>query len=71
MTLQSTERAITDITRYVLFSIGNLTPLFDAAWPQCWKTFAVCNQTWVQAVTYLEVLGIIVGQVLVGIIGDG
>ncbi|KAL2070832.1 hypothetical protein VTL71DRAFT_13858 [Oculimacula yallundae] len=56
---------------YVLFSIGNLTPLFQAVWPQCWKTFKVCNQNWVDAVTYLEVIGIIVGQMLVGIIGDG
>lgn len=57
--------------RYVLFSIGNLTPLFQAAWPSCWKTFETCNQTWVESVTYLEVCGIIVGQILVGLIGDG
>ncbi|PSS25175.1 hypothetical protein M430DRAFT_96152 [Amorphotheca resinae ATCC 22711] len=56
---------------YVLFSIGNLTPLFQAAWPACWKSFKVCNEQWVNAVTYLEVVGIIVGQILVGIIGDG
>lgn len=56
---------------YVLFSIGNLTPLFDAVWPQCWKTYKVCSENWISAVTYLEVIGIIVGQILVGIIGDG
>ncbi|CZS89007.1 hypothetical protein WAI453_010435 [Rhynchosporium graminicola] len=56
---------------YVLFSIGNLTPLFQAVWPRCWKTFEVCSKDWVDAVTYLEVIGIIVGQILVGIIGDG
>jgi Sugar (and other) transporter len=55
---------------YVLFSIGNLTPLFSAVWPTCWSTFAVCNKTWVAAVTYLEVIGIICGQILVGILGD-
>jgi hypothetical protein len=54
----------------VLFSIGNLTPLFQAAWPTCWKTFKVCNANWIAAVTYLEIVGIIVGQVLVGILGD-
>lgn len=57
--------------RYVLFSIGNLTPLFDAVWPQCWSKYTVCNKKWVDAVTYLEIVGIMVGQVLVGALGDG
>ena len=55
---------------YVLFSIGNLTPLFSAAWPHCWKDYDTCSKTWVAAVQYLEICGIIVGQILVGIIGD-
>ncbi|KAK9364612.1 major facilitator superfamily domain-containing protein [Lipomyces kononenkoae] len=55
---------------YVLFSIGNLTPLFQKVWPTCWKTAKVCNSTWLAATTYLEVCGIIVGQILVGLIGD-
>ena len=55
---------------YVLFSIGNLKPLFQANWPDCWKTYDTCNKTWVAAVDYLEICGIIVGQILVGIIGD-
>jgi len=55
----------------VLFSIGNLTPLFGAVWPQCWSKFKVCSQNWVSAVTYLEIIGIICGQILVGLIGDG
>lgn len=55
---------------YVLFSIGNLTPLFQAAWSTCWNTYTVCNQQWIAAVTYLEVVGIICGQILVGILGD-
>jgi len=53
-----------------LFSIGNIKPLFQAAFPQCWKTFKVCSKTWTQAVDYLEICGIIVGQLLVGILGD-
>jgi hypothetical protein len=56
---------------YVLFSIGNLTPLFSAVWPKCWSTYKVCNENWVSAVAYLEVAGIIVGQLLVGGLGDG
>jgi MFS family permease len=54
----------------VLFSIGNIRPLFEAAFPSCWKTHETCNKTWVQAVDYLEISGIIVGQILVGILGD-
>jgi len=28
---------------YTLFSVGNIDSLFEAVWPQCWKTFQVCN----------------------------
>lgn len=55
---------------YVLFSIGNVKPLLQAAFPACWKTYKTCDKTWTQAVDYLEICGIIVGQILVGIIGD-
>lgn len=57
---------------YVLFSIGNLSSLFAKVWPHCWgtKTPLVCNPTWVNAVNYLEIIGIIAGQILVGVTGD-
>ena len=55
---------------YVLFSIGNIKPLFQAVFKSCWKSFAICNETWTEAVDYLEICGIIVGQILVGVIGD-
>lgn len=55
---------------YVLFSIGNLQSLFAASFPGCWGKYKVCNKTWIQSVGYLEVVGIIVGQILVGILGD-
>lgn len=58
---------------YVLFSIGNVRPLFQAkgSFPDCWKApYKICNATWIAAVDYLEVSGIIVGQILVGILGD-
>ena len=58
------------MTRYVLFSIGNIRPLFNAAFASCWKNFKICNQQWINAVDYLEICGIIVGQILVGILGD-
>lgn len=55
---------------YVLFSIGNLKPLFEKAFPDCWDDKVTCNKTWIAAVEYLEICGIIVGQILVGVIGD-
>ncbi|KPM38122.1 hypothetical protein AK830_g8435 [Neonectria ditissima] len=55
---------------YVLFSIGNLEPLFKAAWPECWSEHSVCSKNWVASVTYLEIIGIMVGQAFVGVIGD-
>ena len=56
---------------YVLFSIGNIEPLFASTWPTCWgKNPTECSSNWVAAVTYLEVIGIMVGQLAVGVIGD-
>lgn len=53
-----------------LFSIGNLKPLFQAVWPACWSKHQTCDLGWINAIEYLEILGIIVGQVLVGFEGD-
>jgi len=55
---------------YVLFSIGNVTPLLAAAFPDCWKTNKICDLNWQNALGYLEIAGIIVGQILVGFLGD-
>lgn len=55
---------------YVLFSIGNLTPLFQAGFPECWKKETICDANWINAVTYLEICGIICGQIFVGVVGD-
>ncbi|KAK2593593.1 hypothetical protein QQS21_008722 [Conoideocrella luteorostrata] len=56
---------------YVLFSIGNLEPLFKKVWPECWaEPHQACSKNWVASVTYLEIIGIMVGQVFVGVIGD-
>ncbi|CEI65097.1 hypothetical protein FVEN_g9281 [Fusarium venenatum] len=56
---------------YVLFSIGNLEPLFKAVWPDCWgKEPTTCAHNWVASVTYLEIIGIMVGQAVVGVMGD-
>lgn len=55
---------------YVLFSVGNIKPLLQAVWPACWKTHTECDVNSVAAVDYLQIIGIIVGQILVGIEGD-
>ena len=56
---------------YVLFSIGNITSIFTAkgTYEICWKTFQVCDPNWIAAVNYLEIIGIICGQILVGVLG--
>jgi MFS family permease len=50
--------------------VGNVENLYSSVWPSCWKNYKVCNETWVQSLTYLEVIGIICGQIMVGILGD-
>lgn len=55
---------------YVLFSIGNIKPLFEKTFPTCWETNEICDVQWLNAVDYLEIIGIIFGQILVGVVGD-
>jgi hypothetical protein len=47
-----------------------VTPLLSAAFPECWSRHQVCDANWINAITYLEIVGIIVGQILVGYLGD-
>ena len=59
------------VPSYVLFSIGNIKPLFQTVFKSCWGSGGkACNATWIAAVDYMEVVGIIIGQVLVGVLGD-
>jgi hypothetical protein len=57
-------------TSYVLFSIGNVTPLFQSSFADCWKNHKTCDKNWISATGYLEVAGILIGQILVGFLGD-
>ena len=41
-----------------------------SAFQTCWSTYQICSENWIAAVAYLEIIGIIVGQILVGILGD-
>lgn len=40
---------------YALFSIGNLSALYKAVWPLCWKTHEVCSSNWIAAVSFIIV----------------
>ena len=58
---------------YTLFSVGNVKKLFEATegdFKRCWKDHSICDEDWIYAINYLEIVGIIVGQVAVGVEGD-
>lgn len=55
---------------YTLFSVGNLSSLFEDVWPSCWKTNTICTANEIASLNYLEIIGIIFGQLVVGVIGD-
>lgn len=44
--------------------------LFKDAWPTCWKTFTDCSQNLTEATDYVQVVGIICGQIGVGAESD-
>ena len=44
--------------------------MFQAVFASCWKTAKICNTIWIEAIDYMEIVGIIIGQILVGILGD-
>ena len=39
---------------YVLFSVGNILPLFESVWPSCFKEYQLCNKTTVHAINYVS-----------------
>ena len=67
---------------YTLFSVGNLKSLFGKTFPECWakskdlskygltSNDKVCQDGWLHAVNYLQTVGIICGQIMVGFEGD-
>ena len=54
---------------YTLFSVGNILSPFETVWPTCYKQYKVYNKVWVQSINYLGIVGILLGQIGVGIIG--
>lgn len=55
---------------YVIFSVGNLSPLFAAAYPACWKKHTQCSKRLLGSLTYSQIAGIIFGMLSVGFIAD-
>lgn len=55
---------------YVLFSISNIHTLFDQAYGPCWQSHTECSEVWTQTTDYFQVVGIILGQLTVGFLGD-
>lgn len=70
MLTRLSEYTVSHVYSYVLFSIGNIKPLFQAVFVQCWSKAKTCNAIWIDAIDYMEIVGIIIGQVLVGVLGD-
>lgn len=42
----------------VLFSVGNTMPLLKALWPDCWARHLVCDAQMIDAIKYMEILGV-------------
>lgn len=53
-----------------IFSISNNSTLFKQAYPDCWRKFTHCNETWTQATTYLQLIGVLLGQLTFGFLGN-
>lgn len=43
---------------YVLFSVGNILPLFKSTYPECWKSYSICDERVIAAIKYMEIVGV-------------
>ena len=59
---------------YYIFSIGNIKPIFSFEYPKCFslagKAGAICNLNETRAPDYSQILGIIMGMITLGYVGD-
>jgi MFS family permease len=65
---------------YFLFALGNITPIWEVAYPTCfpppknstvdYSAYPSCNQGLVSALTYIEVVGVIIGMLSFGFAAD-
>jgi MFS family permease len=55
---------------YFIFSIGNITPIFQQEYPDCFSTYKKCAHNLINDTTYVQVAFIIVGMLTLGYIAD-
>ena len=50
-----TESVHVDSAAYFVFSVGNLTPVFEEEYPRCWKTHETCSKALLSSIHYTQV----------------
>ncbi|KAK9821919.1 hypothetical protein WJX81_006266 [Elliptochloris bilobata] len=55
---------------YFIFAIGNLRPVFDELYGECFKTHTACSRALVASQTYTQVAGIMLGMLSLGVVAD-
>ncbi|KAG2435009.1 hypothetical protein HYH02_012007 [Chlamydomonas schloesseri] len=55
---------------YFVFAVGNLSAVWKAEYPECWKKHTTCSQSLSNSITYTQVCGIIFGQLVLGFFAD-
>ncbi|KAG2425952.1 hypothetical protein HXX76_013325 [Chlamydomonas incerta] len=55
---------------YFVFAVGNLSAVWKAVYPSCWKTHTTCDKKLSDSITYTQVCGIIFGQLVLGFCAD-
>ena len=62
------------IESYFLFSIGNILPIWQVQYPQCFTNHfpnaSQCSNSDVTSITYVEVSFVIIGMLFFGYLGD-
>lgn len=57
---------------YIVFSVGNISSLQEAIWPDCYETFDVCPQSVIDQKidSYIQIAGIMFGMIVMGLVAD-
>ena len=68
LVMNTTQCPLLRIQPFTIFprQVGNLTPIYTAAYPSCWKTHKTCTKELLGSLTYTQVCGIIVGMLTIG-----
>eukprot|EP00243_Klebsormidium_subtile_P012450 TRINITY_DN7622_c0_g1_i1.p1 TRINITY_DN7622_c0_g1~~TRINITY_DN7622_c0_g1_i1.p1 ORF type:complete len:553 (+),score=105.97 TRINITY_DN7622_c0_g1_i1:708-2366(+) len=54
---------------YYMFAIGNVATVFRREYPRCWgRTHPLCTTQLIQSATYSQVVGLIAGMMLLGLV---